>query len=132
MPLGASQAPSPFGLSAPMSDYTARRFFPLTLTIAMPKLRPNPADPDMHAIYCYRWCQKNIDDYRRKNRERMARHRASDNAATPEERQARLEKRRFAAAQYREKHRWQLKLKERMRRAKIAEEGRLQSGTSHI
>jgi hypothetical protein len=72
----------------------------------------------------------------------MARHRASDNAATPEERQARLEKRRFAAAQYREKHRfsmffglscafrhrWQLKLKERMRRTKIAEEGRLQSG----
>jgi hypothetical protein len=47
---------------------------------------------------------RNIDDYRRKNRERMARHRASDNAATPEERQARLEKRRFAAAQYREKY----------------------------
>ncbi|KAJ7802362.1 hypothetical protein B0H14DRAFT_2594354 [Mycena olivaceomarginata] len=70
---------------------------------AMPKLSPNSADPDMHAIYCYRWRQKNIDDYRRKNRERMARHRASDNTATPEECQARLEKRCFAAAQYREK-----------------------------
>ncbi|KAF8170473.1 hypothetical protein K438DRAFT_1982634 [Mycena galopus ATCC 62051] len=98
----------------------------------MPKLRPTSADPDMHAIYCYRWRQKNIDDYRRKNRERMARHRASGKTATPAERQAGLEKRRFAAAQYREKHRWQLKLKERMRRAKIAEERQLQSGTSDI
>ncbi|CAK5277179.1 unnamed protein product [Mycena citricolor] len=86
-----------------------------------PNNRRRLSEPFMHGIYCWRYREKNREYLQRKTREAMSRlyYGVGVDPAVHEER---LERRKQAAAKYREQNRRKLKLKARERR-QIAREG---------